>query len=166
MRNIFNLLIPACCLLSLVKKDNPIHSKDFKVLENINWTGTLTYLDYSSNKNHTIPASIIVSQDTKDKNTFYFKYSYPKEPQENSIYTMVVSKTGSYLNKEMVVERSKTNTEGIKIITQKNDNDDGIEKTFRYTYILSSSRFSIKKEERKTKDRLWTERNIYTFVPS
>jgi hypothetical protein len=165
MRNTLNILIVAFCLLSFIQKDNPVYPNDFKIVTGINWTGTLTYLDYSSNKKHTIPAAIIVSQSLKNKNIFYFKYNYPKEPQENSIDTMIINKNSSYLGNEKVLERSKTKNGEVTIITQKNNLDDGIEKIFRYTYILSSSRFVIKKEEQKMKDTLWIERNIYAFAP-
>jgi hypothetical protein len=72
-------------LAGFIPSLNRIYKKDINTLTAEQWKGRLSYLDYSSIKRNTIPSNLIVEQSKFDKNTWYFKNDYPKEPHENSI---------------------------------------------------------------------------------
>ncbi len=157
----FTLLL--LVVMAFTSPEKQIYPNDFKILTGQLWTGKLTYLDYSSNKKTTIPANITISQSAQNKNIWYFKNEYPKEPHANGIDTVVVSKDGKKINEEQVMERVMSNDSTITIITQKNYNDDGKAKVFRYTYSISKHKFSIKKQERALKEGIFIERNTYEY---
>ena len=71
-------IIPTSVFLNIfivsLQKLNP--EKDLKNLIG-KWEGTLTYLDYQSDKPYTMPANIEVN--LIDSNNFLYKNIYPKE---------------------------------------------------------------------------------------
>ena len=161
MKHSFLLLLVVLSLTSF-KATNRITAKDINVLTGGEWKGSLTYLDYSSNKKTTIPANLVVER-AAEQNTWYFKNLYPDEPKANGIDTIRLTAGGKTLDNETVVSR-KDSAGIIKLITQKQLNDDGIIKIFRFTYIISPNKFSIKKEERKKTEATFFERNQYQFT--
>jgi hypothetical protein len=158
------LLFP---ILSLIAMVTPLHSdrfqkNDFMILTGSQWKGKLTYLDYGSNKRTTIPANLTVTVSEKDRNTFYFYQEYPKEPHANSTDTVTISKDGKMLGDETFVKREKIGTM-IRMLTEKKYGSGEDLKEFRYTYLISTNLFSIKKEEKGQKDSVFFVRNIYEY---
>ena len=71
--------LAACSGTVDVDPDGPVVTMDdLHVIEGDNWTGTLTYLDYGSDKRVTIDtaATVEIASDTVLK----YSISYPKEP--------------------------------------------------------------------------------------
>ncbi len=97
MKKILSLLILVFCLYSFESLDRIKH-KDFNILIGQKWSGSLTYLDYTSNKKNRIPSDLYVSQSKDDYRVWYFKKEYPKEPHANNIDTLVISNDGSMIN--------------------------------------------------------------------
>jgi len=67
-----------------------------------------------------------------DSLTWYFVHEYPKEPQANSIDTVILMKDGRMINDETVIERTESGVTTL-ITTQKEVVDDGIKK-YHHSY--------------------------------
>jgi hypothetical protein len=66
-----------------------IKAKELNILTGARWSGTLSYLDYSSSKKVSILSDLVVSSAGK-KNSWIFSFEYPKEPKANSSDTVVL----------------------------------------------------------------------------
>jgi hypothetical protein len=140
-----------------------IKNRDLAILEGVKWSGKLTYLDYGSNRQVSIPADLMVEAATSETNTWYFRNEYPKEPHVNNVDTIVLKGRGHHINDQRLLERNKT--QGLlMIVTQKQINDDGVDKIYQYTYLISRSSFSIKKEEKKKGDAGFIQRHVYEYT--
>lgn len=125
-----------------------IKVSDLLILTGKQWSGTLSYLDYGTNKKISIPSNLTVTRSKNNKSSWIFDYRYPKEPKADSAETVTVSKDGKILDGEAVVERTILPDKTLKIVTEKNGTDNNKNAVFRYTYMLNKSNFSIKKEVR------------------
>ena len=79
-------------------KESKITRDDLQVLTGLQWSGTLTYLDYQSNRKVSIPANLTVRPNGEDKWSWVFEYSYPDEPKANSEEVVRLSKDGKTIN--------------------------------------------------------------------
>ena len=158
MQKLFFAFI-ALSMLSF-KGHDKIRPSDFSLLEG-NWSGTLTYLNYKSDKKNTIPCDLIVTQSENDKRVWYFKKLYPKEPHANTIDTITISRNGKKINTKQLAEKSASVT-GVTMVFREKHNDDGVDKDFRFTYSITKNLFSIKKEE-STANGTFIERNRYEW---
>lgn len=162
MRIVF-LLAATLLLFSFIPKKLKLKPADLDVLVGGRWTGKLTYLDYSSNKKTTILSNLVVEKSNESR-TWYFRNEYPNEPKANQTDTIALSKDGSIIDGETLTDISRASDGGIKFITEKSVLDNGIERLYRFTYMISKTRFSVKKEEqRKGKDD-FLERNVYEYT--
>ena len=59
---------------------------------------------------------------------------------------MTLSKDGTTIDGERVIERTNLAGKTLKIVTEKNGPDNDKKALFRFTYLLSKTNFSIKKE--------------------
>ncbi len=59
-----------------------VSAKELNVLTG-NWEGTITYLDYQTNKPFTMPANLLVEKGKKD-NCLILNNIYPNEPKANN----------------------------------------------------------------------------------
>jgi hypothetical protein len=139
-----------------------VNSNDLKIITGDQWKGKLTYLDYSSNQKTSISAHLMVQQSTEEKNIFYFIHDYPKEPKANKTDTVIINNDGKQLNDQSVIKKEKIGNI-IKLITESSRGSKDELKYFRYTYLLGSNLFSIKKEEKGMKDTAYFTRNIYEY---
>lgn len=151
------LFAPAAPATPKVKGD------DFRPLTGARWVGTLTYLDYRSNKKVSIPSTLTVTQSAEDKRSWAFDYKYPDEPKADEKETVKVSKDGRAINDETVTERTKLAGGALKIVTEKKGRDNDRDAVFRYTYLLSAKSFSIKKEVRYEGAAEFFERNEFSW---
>ena len=144
--------------------DSTITSKDFKNLIGC-WSGSLTYLDYSTNKPFSMPANINV-KDFKKTNLIVCSLIYPKEPSANALDTIFISKDGRRLNNEPLKNKRKLDKDNLEIVTEINgiDGNDNKAAVIRHTYILGSSIYSIKKEVQFVGQTQWILRNEYKFI--
>ncbi len=153
-----SLFVPLIVITVLVNKPF-VKVSDIKILEGEKWIGTLTYLDYSSNKKTSILANLRVVADSTDKDSWIFYNEYPKEPRANGSEKITLLGNGSMFGDEKVVERNKLSGGTIKITTVKEKD----KKKYRYTYLISPEIFSIRKEEKSEHDSTYFERNTYSF---
>ncbi|MCT4623613.1 MAG: hypothetical protein N4A46_08325 [Schleiferiaceae bacterium] len=127
-----------------------------------NWEGTLTYIDYTSNKPYTMPANLIVEQG-KNENEFKLQQIYPNEPKANSKGKITISKDGSQIDKAKILSLEKNKDDSIEIVTQSKGKDDNKEAMIRLTYFLSSNTLTMKKEVRFENSSVWIKRNEYSY---
>lgn len=138
-----------------------ISTNDFRPVLG-DWKGTLTYNDYSSSKEVKISADISVSELVSDKNAIVLKYTYPKEPQANSMDTLRISADGKMINDKHIVSAVKQN-DSVVLTAEKQGKDNDKPSTLRYIYTLSNSKFNIRKEVKYNDSSDFFFRNEYSF---
>jgi len=143
--------------------DARLSASDLHVLTVAQWIGTLTYLDYRTNKRVSIASNLKVSQPKGDEMAWVFEYQYPDEPKANSQETVTISAEGRMINGERVTERANLDGKGLRFVTEKSGMDNNKEALFRFTYVISEKSFSIKKEVRYAGAAEYIERNQYDW---
>lgn len=138
--------------------------KDFQTLSG-HWTGSLTYLDYSSGKPYTMPADIDIKRIGK-ASQFSFSNSYRNEPSANSTDTITLSADGKYINNELIKSRRKLADGTIEIITEETGHDGNDHKPamFRHTYTLGKTSFKKRKDVQFTGETGWINRHEYSYT--
>ncbi len=126
------------------------------------WTGTLTYSDYGTNKPFTMPANLIVSQG-KNNNQLILNINYPKEPNANSRDKIRISKDGTQLNKLDVKSKEILPNGQVQITTQHSGKDDGKQALIKNIYTIGASQFIIRKEVKFENSDDWLMRNEYKY---
>lgn len=149
-RSITSLLTLAAAALTLVGCAGPakLVPADIDQLAGERWKGTLTYLDYTSNKPTTIPSSLAVTRVPSQPSAWEFAFGYSDEPQADNRNTVVLSPDGRTFAGETVLERSTLppgGGGGMRIVTTEEGKDDNKPATMRYVYLITPSEFSITK---------------------
>jgi hypothetical protein len=140
-----------------------VSTEDLRSLTGARWTGTLTYLDYRSNKKVSIPSNLTVTQAAGDETSWVFEYEYPDEPKANGKQTLKIEEGGAVFDGEKVVERTGLDGGGFRLVTVKRGRDNDKDALFRFTYTLDRSTFNIKKEVRPEGATEFFERNEYSW---
>lgn len=136
---------------------------DFQIVTGSTWEGTLTYVDYSSNKPVSIRSYLTVKQSREDAASFVFQYFYPDEPKANSEQTVSITKNSAMLRDETVVSHSRADDATLKVVTTKTGQDSNRRANFRFTYLLNARTFSIVKEVNVEGATAYFERNRYSW---
>ena len=161
---LFPALLIVSNLLTLAAPLAPkVADADLRLLTGAQWTGTLTYLDYRSNKKVSIPSTLTVARSAEDRRSWVFDYKYPDEPKADGKETVTLSRDGRAINDETVTERAKLPGGSLKIVTEKKGRDNDRDAVFRYTYLLSAKSFSIRKEVRYEGASEFFERNEFSW---
>ncbi|NNM15901.1 MAG: hypothetical protein HKO56_04510 [Bacteroidia bacterium] len=140
---------------------NSITPSDLKVLQG-DWTGSLTYIDYRSNKPYTMPADLVVKQGNNE-NQLSLHNSYPNEPKANNKEKIKISKEGDYLNKKPIKSIDRSTEGQIQITTEYTGKDNNQEALIRNVYILGENQFIIKKEVKFDNSDKWLKRNEFNY---
>ena len=140
-----------------------LHPEDLRRMTGARWTGTLTYTDYRSNRRISIPSNLTVKEADGDAPAWVFEYEYPDEPKANGKQTVRLGEGGTVLDGETVVERTSLDGGALRFVTEKRGTDNDKSALFRYTYTISSSRFSVRKEVRHEGASEFFERNTYSW---
>lgn len=141
---------------------NTISPDDLDIISG-KWKGTLTYLDYSTNKPFTMPANVSVERG-KNEYQVQLLINYPKEPNANSKDKIIISKDGVLLNKTRVTSRELLTNQEIKITTEYSGKDNRKKALIRNVYIFGAQRFIIRKEVKFDDSADWLMRNEYNFA--
>ncbi len=139
-----------------------IDASDLARLTGAEWKGNLTYRDYSSGKKTSIASNLTVRSGA-DALSWEFDFKYPDEPKANKKSTATLSPDGRTYDGETVIEKTKLNGGILKIVTTQPGTDNDKKAFFRYTYLIASSSFSIKKEVRYENTNEYFERNEYSW---
>lgn len=134
---------------------------DIAILSGGEWSGTLSYLDYSSGTKEEIPVSMRF--EAVNENSMSYLIKYPGEAQHNAREAYYWSADGRSLNDAQIVSRSELEDEGIEIVTEGNGTDDGRSATIRTTYILTTHQFTVRKDVRFSTEGTFLNRNEYTL---
>lgn len=141
---------------------NTISPDDLNILLG-EWTGTLTYIDYSSNKPFTMPANLIVKEG-KNENQLLLFINYPNEPNANSKDKIRISKNGSQLNKNDVKSKQRLSNGQVQITTEYLGKDNNMKALIKNVYILGKNLFVIRKEVKFENSKDWLIRNEYKYI--
>jgi hypothetical protein len=136
---------------------------DLRRLTGTQWTGSLTYTDYRSNKKVSIPSNLIVTQVAGDEMSWVFAYEYPHEPKANSKHTLTITEGGTRVDGRQVIERILLDADTIRIVTEQAGADNDRKALLRHTYLIAPSQFSLKKEVRYEGTAEFFERNRYSW---
>ena len=137
---------------------------DLKTLSG-SWTGSLTYLDYSSGKPYTMPANLVIKQ--IDKTAKYsFSNIYPNEPSANSTDTVVLSSDGKLFDGKLITSRQKTANGDVEFITEDlgKDGNENKPAKIRLTYTFNQSSFSKRKDIQFVGEIGWIKRHEYLYT--
>ncbi|MBT8236739.1 MAG: hypothetical protein KJO04_11145 [Bacteroidia bacterium] len=126
------------------------------------WQGSLTYMDYSTNKPFTMPANVTVEQG-KNEYQVQLLISYPKEPNANSKDKIKISKDGLLINKIRVTTREVLPNKVVKITSEYEGKDNNKSALLKKVYIFGPKQFIIRKEVKFDDAEDWLMRNEYSF---
>ena len=138
-----------------------ISPTDFKSVKGA-WTGSLTYIDYSTNKPYTMPANLNIGQG-KNENQWGLSYIYPNEPKANSRGKIKISDQGRKLNNHKVISKQQLSDFKVQITTEHLGKDNNKKALIRNIYILSERVLIIRKEVKFEDTETWFKRNEYNF---
>ena len=120
-----------------------VSTNDFKILDNTNWEGTLTYIDYQSGK----PTDVATTMQVKiTEKTIEQNIQYVWEPDKNVQAITKIKRNGKFIGKQKVVSKIVKEDGSVQIITKAKGKDDEKKATFYYTYEFDSENYSVTKE--------------------
>ena len=129
------------------------------------WEGSLTYLDYSSNKPYSMPCNASISR-TKKNNQLKVSYKYPQEPKANRKFKLKFSKDGTAVDKEKLTSRTTDADGNIVLVIEKTgkDGNENKQALIRQSYTISNQKFVVRKEVKFIGTTEWILRNEYNFT--
>ena len=141
--------------------EKTITTKDLEIIVG-EWTGSLTYIDYSSNKPYTMPANLIVKKGKNENQLLLFNI-YPNEPKANGNDKIIISKNGRQLNKKELRSKQRLSNGQIQIITEYVGKDNKKKALIRNVYIFGEKQFIIRKEVQFDNTGEWIKRNEFSY---
>ena len=158
----FKILMLFCLIFSIgAQAQQAVTTADLQKLEGP-WTGSLTYIDYSSNKPYTMPANLRVAKTNKDTQLTLYNI-YPNEPKANNKDKLKISKDGLQLNNQPVKSREILNNGDLQIITEYEGKDNNKKALIRNIYLLGEKQFIIRKEVKYEDSDEWFKRNEFNY---
>ena len=164
MKFCLSILLALCSItLCDAQKNSKNIIKDFNSIVG-SWTGTLSYLDYTSGKSYTMPADIEIKR-LGSTSSFILSNIYPKEQSANSVDTIQIFIDEQFIDKEIIKTRKVISNGDIEIVTEEKgtDGNDNKPATFRHTYILGSTHFIKRKEIQFEGETIWIKRHEYSY---
>lgn len=163
MRNIYTQILIAITVLSsgINYAQDSVTPDDLKLIFG-DWTGTLTYMDYTSNEPYTMPANLVVKEG-KNENELLLFITYPNEPKANSKDKIRISKDGTQLNKIEVKSKQRSSNGQIEITTEYMGKDNNKKALIKNIYVLGQNQFIIRKEVKFVNSEDWLVRNEYNY---
>lgn len=143
-----------------------VTAADIDRLTGAPWTGTLTYLDYTSKAHTTIKSSLAMARlpETKEGEAAWdMRVGYADEPHANSGEAVLLKRGGRTFRDAEVVERSVLADGTVRIVTEQDGPDDNRPARFRFVYLLGEKACSIQKLVRFTPQEAFFERHIYRW---
>lgn len=143
-------------------------SQEFKLIDNVlgdGWSGSLIYLDYSSQKVVKIPVTAIVEKGKGGR--YAIRYMYPEEPRANNREKMTLDLETLTLGGDPIksAETQIIDSDSVVCIkTVSRGKENGVMAEFYRTYVFGSSIFSITKEVQFEGSDEIILRNEYSFA--
>jgi len=135
---------------------------DFALIEGGGWTGQMTYLDYTTQKPSSIPVALNVKPATG--RTVTYEIMYPRESKYNATEKLKLSKDGTRLNGNAIIERTVQDDDSVQIVTLERGKDDNRDADIRTTYKLSESALTISKDVKFDDGYDFFQRNILALT--
>ena len=155
-----------CCLSAVVccGQTSMIDTATINLLIG-NWKGSLTYLDYKTNKPFTMPADLQIRRLANSNSQLVYSNFYPNEPDANDHDTVTIAQGGAMINNEVVKVRSVLPNGDIQIITEYVgfDGNDHKSAIIRHRYIIGKSNYTARKEVRFKDEAEWIKRSEYSY---
>lgn len=127
-----------------------------------NWIGSLSYLDYSSNKEVSIDCNLNAKVVT-NKNAVNLSYVYPQEMNYNSSDLVKITQQGTHLDNSKIIEK-KYDADGVLyLVTEEKGKDDNRPATIQYVITISAQAFSIAKMVKFEGQQTFFRRNVYSW---
>ncbi len=161
-KNLLIIIFLVISAFSFTSDEPVITSDDLNILTGKKWSGKLTYLDYKSNKEVSIPAELTVEK-TDDQDVFIFINEYPEEPKANASETIRIDDNGKTFSNETVTEKISDESGYLKLVTEREGMDDEKPALIRHTYFISIKKFVIKKEVKFSDGVNFITRHSYEF---
>ncbi|MBC6989111.1 DoxX family protein [Hymenobacter sp. BT491] len=136
-----------------------------KLLRN-DWTGTLTYLDYRTQKPVTLPTTLSATQTAPRQLTLAFTYRESATRSVQGQDTLVFSADGreiTWSSKLRVVAKTTSTPQGLHLVLEGPGMDDNKPCTIRKTIDLSEQHWSVVKEVKYQDGLQYFVRNLYQF---
>jgi hypothetical protein len=134
---------------------------DLATLEGKEWSGSLSYLDYSKGTREAIAVSLKFEPVAETSIAFAIKY--PGEAQYNSRENYKWSEDGCRLNDAEIVSRTILPGGAVEIVTESEGIDDRRMAHIRTTYAISSEQFLVRKDVKFSEDDTFFNRNEYAL---
>lgn len=180
MANIFNFVksficvFTFICMISLseihaqqVVRTTPpeqprLTTKDLNKLTG-HWSGTLTYLDYTSGKPFTMPVAITIRQDSTNSFQLIRTTEYPKEPQANGVDTIILSADQTMINGFKLISTTNDPDGSLKFVTAEDgiDGNDNKKAVILQIFTVTKTTFVKRKEVRFEGEKEFILRNEY-----
>jgi len=138
-----------------------ITSQDLKNIIG-DWEGSLSYLDYQTNKPYAMPAHLNVTQG-RDKNRLILNNIYPNEPKANGSYKIKIAKNGHVINRHVVTSRKILDNGLLEIQAEFKGRDNRKKAIIRQTYLIGKDQFIIRKEVQNEKIGIWVKRSEFSY---
>lgn len=142
---------------------NRLTIADFKLLSG-SWKGSLTYLDYTSNKPFTMEANTLFEM-VSDTSFDQFIY-YSEEPQKNADSRYFIKENGTMLNEMKLVERIQYADGSLQIVLEYRgpDGNDNRMATMQRVMQISSGKLVITKNVKYDGENTYIQRHQYRFT--
>ena len=150
----------AMCFFLNTNAQVTVSTNDFNILNNTNWEGTLTYIDYQSGQ----PTDVATTMQVKiTGKTIEQNIQYVWEPDKNVKAITKIRRNGKYIGKQKVVSKIVKEEGLMQIITTAKGKDDGKTATFYYTYEFDSKNYRVTKEVQFSNSDERFMRNSYNY---
>ncbi|MBX3379387.1 MAG: hypothetical protein KF805_04780 [Phycisphaeraceae bacterium] len=137
------------------------------------WNGTLTYRDYTTNKNTTIESTLLVvkapsgtkgtNESAGETSGWEFRFGYPHEPKVDFSKLITLSSDGSRLGDETVTRRASLPGGTLRIVTEKHGTDNDKPAQFQFHYNITPTRLTMTKLVKPDGSSEFFERNEYQW---
>ncbi len=163
IRTLFLLILFSSCHSAKTSMAGPplVSSQDLSMLIG-EWTGSLTYLNYTNNEPYTMPANLNITRGKSD-HQLTCNNIYPNEPHANNRYAIVLSESGTHLNQEKITSRTELPNGVVQVITESPGMDDNKSALIRQSYHISNDTFTMKKEVQYKLSQGWIRRNEFSY---
>lgn len=162
MKKTFTIMCAVCFLIKLDAQVT-ISTNDFKILDNTNWEGTLTYIDYQSGN----PTDVATTMQIKiSEKTIEQNIQYVWEPDKNVNAITKIKKNGRFLGQQKVVSKNLKEDGSIQIVSTAKGKDEGEKATLYFTYEFDSNNYKVTKEVqlRYSDERFMRNSYMYTRI--
>jgi hypothetical protein len=142
MKSLVLILLGTC--FSFLVSGQQLKPDALDILVGDDWKGELTYLDYSSNENVSIPVELTVGSAGKGK--YRFDYRYPDEPKANSSSRIKISADGRKIAGNKITKIDQGDDGKLVIHAEAKGSDNNEKAMLYFTYTIGKNYFSSRKE--------------------